>query len=183
MNDVPRHHLSDRSWYQSDRQIGKTTRQSQTTWGNNKEKFVFILIRKVTHLCFVSLLPSKLLKNPRRKPLKSTKSCWGTSENCTKRLCVTLTFVLTRRWSAWSSRLLRFAAPVQSHIRSFVFERSQERFLLVVQTGAGFTVMDQDVTHELHLPLLRTRTVISVVSTPYRLQSSLQMRSWCFMYP
>lgn len=55
-------------------------------------------------------------------------------------------------------RLIPFAVPVQSHVPSFVFKCSQKGFLLIVKTSAGFTVMDQNVTHELHLPLLRIIT-------------------------
>lgn len=47
---------------------------------------------------------------------------------------------------------------MQGHVPSFVFKCSQKGFLLIVKTSAGFTVMDQNVTHELHLPLLRIIT-------------------------
>lgn len=47
-----------------------------------------------------------------------------------------------------------------------MFKRRQQRLLLVIQTGARFTVMDQDVTHELHLPLLETsEQIITVLSS------------------
>lgn len=61
--------------------------------------------------------------------------------------------------------LVPFAAPLQRHVGASVIERGQKRFLLVVQTRAGFTVVHQDVAHELHLPLLMVQTG-SAVSGP-----------------
>lgn len=68
-----------------------------------------------------------------------------------KHVHVTLTLSSVDTWRA---RLLPSAALVQRHVRSLVFKRSQKRFLFIVQTGAGLTVVDQDVAHQLHLPLL-----------------------------
>lgn len=53
--------------------------------------------------------------------------------------------------------LLPFMALVQSDIGSPVLEISQQRFLLVIQTRARFAVMDQNVAHQLHLPLLKNQ--------------------------
>lgn len=66
---------------------------------------------------------------------------------------------------------LPFAASVQSHISSFVFKCGPKRFLLSIQTGTGSAVVDQDVTHELHLPLLQIRREEGAISAFRRLHS------------
>lgn len=66
-----------------------------------------------------------------------------------------------------SDCLLPLAALMHRHVPPFVFKCSQERFLLIIQTCTGFRVVNQDVTHQLHLPLL---TVVkdSAISASHR---------------
>lgn len=77
-----------------------------------------------------------------------------------------VTGTLARR-EVLSDVLLPLAALVHRHIPAFVFKCGQERFLLIIQTGAGFRVVNQDVAHQLHLPLL-TVVIDSAVSAPHR---------------
>lgn len=55
------------------------------------------------------------------------------------------------------------AGPVHRPIPAFVLERGQEGFLRIVQAGAGFSVVDQDVAHQLHLPLLTVANDSAVI--------------------